>query len=112
DWINPEGRQYPHDLPKPLPLVPNSQGRHVIPFHHFINNDFEYLRGGESSHKDDDTLYKFKEGDFHRLQIKDIEDMLLLLVQGKLTNLNVEERLAFNFISAGHAGTRNVKCSK
>ncbi|GJY81358.1 hypothetical protein Tco_0494109 [Tanacetum coccineum] len=25
DWINPEGRQYPHDLRKPLPLVPNSQ---------------------------------------------------------------------------------------
>ncbi|GJT43476.1 hypothetical protein Tco_0952191 [Tanacetum coccineum] len=192
DWINPEGRQYPHDLRKPLPLVPNSQGRHVIPFHHFINNDLEYLRGGESSRKystsvtktkaadyghikwiedlvpnsmwsqvivnydkfalwgishwgkkrrqfyafattresardvyskrriiavtkveivewqnykhldwitvrrDDDILYKFKEGDFHRLRIQDIEDMLLLLVQGKLTNLNVEERLAFN----------------
>ncbi|GJW19640.1 hypothetical protein Tco_0027076 [Tanacetum coccineum] len=192
DWINPEGRQYPHDLRKPLPLVPNSQGRHVIPFHHFINNDLEYLRGGESSRKystlftktkaadyghikwmeylvpnsmwsqvivdydkftlwgishwgkkrrqfyafaitresardvyskrriiavtkveivewqnykhldwitvsrDDDILYKFKEGDFHRIRIQDIEDMLLLLVQGKLTNLNVEERIAFN----------------
>ncbi|GJU65783.1 hypothetical protein Tco_1247618 [Tanacetum coccineum] len=24
DWINPEGRQYPHDLRQPLPLVPNS----------------------------------------------------------------------------------------
>ncbi|GJU18504.1 hypothetical protein Tco_1146470 [Tanacetum coccineum] len=46
DWINPEGRQYPHDLRQPLPLVPNSQGRRVIPFHHFINNDLEYLRGG------------------------------------------------------------------
>ncbi|GJZ00698.1 hypothetical protein Tco_0518127 [Tanacetum coccineum] len=176
DWINPEGRQYPH----------------VIPFHHFINNDLEYLCGGESIRKystlvtktkaadyghikwiedlvpnsmwsqvivnydkfalwgilhwgkkrrqfyafaatresardvyskrriiavtkveivewqnykhldwitvrrDDDILYKFKEGDFHRLRIQDIEDMLLLLVQGKLTNLNVEERLAFN----------------
>ncbi|GKE68776.1 hypothetical protein Tco_1526848, partial [Tanacetum coccineum] len=30
DWINPEGRQYPHDLRKPLSLVLNSQGRHVI----------------------------------------------------------------------------------
>ncbi|GJX06431.1 hypothetical protein Tco_0194363 [Tanacetum coccineum] len=175
DWINPEGRQYPHDLRQPLPLVPNSQGRHVIPFHHFINNDLEYLRGGESSRKystsvtktmaadyghikwiedlvpnsmwsqmivkydkfalwgishwgkkrrqfyafattresardvyskrriiavtkveivewhnykhldwitvrrDDDILYKFKEGDFQRLRIQDIEDMLLLL---------------------------------
>ncbi|GJV60360.1 hypothetical protein Tco_1466460 [Tanacetum coccineum] len=46
--------------------------------------------------RDDDILYKFKEGDFHILRIQDIEDMLLLLVQGKLTNLNVEECLAFN----------------
>ncbi|GJX10047.1 hypothetical protein Tco_0199906 [Tanacetum coccineum] len=146
DWINPEGRQYPHDLRQPLPLVPNAQGRHVIPFHHFINNDLEYLHGGESSRKystsvtkttaadyghikwiedlvpnsmesardvyskrriiavtkveivewqnykhldwiivrrDDNVLYMFKEGDFHRLRIQDIEDMLLLLVQGK-----------------------------
>ncbi|GJU50909.1 transposon ty3-I gag-pol polyprotein [Tanacetum coccineum] len=42
------------------------------------------------------AVTKFKEGDFQRLRIQDIEDMLLLLVQGKLTNLNVEERLAFN----------------
>ncbi|GJS37534.1 hypothetical protein Tco_0535916 [Tanacetum coccineum] len=192
DWINPEGRQYPHDLRQPLPLIPNSQGRRVIPFNHFINNDLEYLRGGVSSRKystsvtktqaadyghikwiedlvpnsmwsqtivkydkfalwgvshwgkkrrqfyafaalresardvyskrriiavtkveivewhdykhldwitvrrDDDVLYKFKEGDFHRLRIQDIEDMLLLLVQGKVTNLSVEERIAFN----------------
>ncbi|GKC97443.1 hypothetical protein Tco_1167718 [Tanacetum coccineum] len=27
--------------------------------------------------RDDDVLYKFKEGDFHRLRIQDIEDMLL-----------------------------------
>nr|GEW52565.1 copia protein [Tanacetum cinerariifolium] len=46
--------------------------------------------------KYDDKLYKFKEGDFKRLHIQDIEDMLLLLVQGKLTNLTVEERFAFN----------------
>nr|GEV34214.1 hypothetical protein [Tanacetum cinerariifolium] len=34
--------------------------------------------------------------DLKRLRIQDIKDMLLLLVQGKLTNLTVEERLAFN----------------
>nr|GEU75079.1 hypothetical protein [Tanacetum cinerariifolium] len=45
---------------------------------------------------DDDKLYKFKEGDFKRLRILDIEDMLLLLVQEKLTNLTVDERFAFN----------------
>nr|GEW89203.1 hypothetical protein [Tanacetum cinerariifolium] len=127
DWINPEGQQYPHNLLKPLPLIPNSRGRRVIPFDHFINNDLVYLREGASSRKyttsvtktkaadyghikwiedlnldwitvrrDDDKLYKFKEGDFKRLRIQDIEDMLLLLVQGKLTNLTVEERFAFN----------------
>ncbi|GJR93364.1 hypothetical protein Tco_0265538 [Tanacetum coccineum] len=133
DWNNPEGQQYPYDLRKPLLLIPNSRGRRVIPFDHFINNDLEYLSSGVSSQKyttsvtktkaadyghikwikdlvpnsmwsqvpitirrDDDKLYKFKEGDFNRLRIQDIEDMLLLLVQGKLTNLTVEARLAFN----------------
>ncbi|GJY04673.1 hypothetical protein Tco_0370613 [Tanacetum coccineum] len=46
-------------------------------------------------HRDDGKLYTFKEGDFKRLRLQDIEDMLILLVQGKLTNLNVEDRLAF-----------------
>ncbi|GJT57068.1 hypothetical protein Tco_0992122, partial [Tanacetum coccineum] len=159
DWNNPEGQQYPHDLNKPLPLIPNSRGRQVIPFDHFINNDLAYLSGGISSRKcttsvmktkaadyghikwiedlvpnrmefsrdvyskrkiiaiikhqivewhnykhldwitvrrDDEKLYTFKEGDFNRFCIQDIEDMLLLLVQGKLTNLTVEEHLSFN----------------
>ncbi|GKC12098.1 hypothetical protein Tco_1008880 [Tanacetum coccineum] len=38
--------------------------------------------------RDDDKLYTFKEGDFKRLRLQDIEDMLILLVQGKMTNLN------------------------
>ncbi|GKA78884.1 hypothetical protein Tco_0785421 [Tanacetum coccineum] len=33
------------DLRQSHTVVSNSQGRHVIPFHHFINNDLEYLRG-------------------------------------------------------------------
>nr|GEX89093.1 hypothetical protein [Tanacetum cinerariifolium] len=45
---------------------------------------------------DDHKLYKFKEGDFKRLRLQDIKDMLLLLVQGKLSNLTVEEQFAFN----------------
>ncbi|GKC39357.1 hypothetical protein Tco_1051741, partial [Tanacetum coccineum] len=123
DTLTPKllaGQQYLHDLRKPLPLIPNSRGRRVIPFDHFINNDLEYLSGGVSSQKyttlvtktkatdyghikwikdlvpniewhnykhldwitvyrDDDKLYKFKEGNFNRLHIQDIEDMLLLL---------------------------------
>nr|GFA53953.1 hypothetical protein [Tanacetum cinerariifolium] len=46
--------------------------------------------------RDDDKIYKFKEGDFKRLRFQDIKDMLLLLVQGKLSNLTVKERFAFN----------------
>ncbi|GKF84218.1 hypothetical protein Tco_0249116, partial [Tanacetum coccineum] len=44
--------------------------------------------------KNDNKLCTFNKGDYNRLRLQDIEDMLLLLVQGKLTNLNVEERLA------------------
>ncbi|GJV32003.1 hypothetical protein Tco_1392403 [Tanacetum coccineum] len=190
DWNNPEGKQYPHDLRKPLPLIHNLRGRRVIPFDHFINNDLAYLSGGVSSQtyatsvtktkaadyrhikwieylvpntmwsqvpivydkhalwgishwgqkrqqlygfaviresacdvysrnriigikkltivewnnykhleritvrRDDDKLYTFKEGYYNRLRLQDIEDMLLLLIQGKLINLNIEERLA------------------
>ncbi|GJV72232.1 hypothetical protein Tco_1492227 [Tanacetum coccineum] len=46
--------------------------------------------------RQDDKLYMFQEGDFKRLCRKDIEDMLLLLVHGKLMNLNVDERFALN----------------
>ncbi|GJS42075.1 hypothetical protein Tco_0567118 [Tanacetum coccineum] len=154
-----KSQQYPHDLRKPLPLIPNSRGRQVIPFDHFINNDLAYLSCGvssrtyttsvtktkaadyghikwiedlvpnrmESAHdvyskrriiavtklqivewhnykhldwitirRDGGKLDTFKEGNFNRLRIQDIEDMLLLLVQGKLTNLTVEEHLTFN----------------
>ncbi|GJZ26038.1 hypothetical protein Tco_0570291 [Tanacetum coccineum] len=40
----------------------------------------------------DNVLYKFKEGDFPRLNLCDIEDMLLLLVQKKLSNLDVDDQ--------------------
>nr|GEY65643.1 hypothetical protein [Tanacetum cinerariifolium] len=62
----------------------------IVEWHSYKHLDWITVQGG------DDKLYKFKEGDFKRLRIQDIEDMLLLLVQGKLTNLTVEERFAFN----------------
>nr|GEU54725.1 hypothetical protein [Tanacetum cinerariifolium] len=62
----------------------------IVEWHRYKHLDWITVR------RDDDKLYKFKEGDFKRLRIQDIEDMLLLLVQGKLTNLTVEERFAFN----------------
>nr|GEV09401.1 hypothetical protein [Tanacetum cinerariifolium] len=62
----------------------------IVEWHSYKHLDWIIVR------RDDDKLYKFKEGDFKRLCIQDIKDMLLLLIQGKLTNLTVEERFAFN----------------
>ncbi|GJR28738.1 hypothetical protein Tco_1104970 [Tanacetum coccineum] len=74
DWINPEGQQYTHDLRKPLPLIPNSRGRQVIPFDHFINNDLEYLSGGGSSKKYTTSVTKTKAANYRH--IKWIEDLV------------------------------------
>ncbi|GJY33921.1 hypothetical protein Tco_0418390, partial [Tanacetum coccineum] len=111
DWHNLEGKQYPFDLRKPLPLIPDRRGHQVIPQDYFINNDLEYLKVTslkimkwyDYGHLDeievrrkDHQLYKFKEYDFPRLRLQDIEDMLLLLVQQKLTNLTIDERYDLN----------------
>ncbi|GJR40615.1 hypothetical protein Tco_1216299 [Tanacetum coccineum] len=39
----------------------------------------------------DNVLYRFKEGDFPRLRINDIEDMLLFVVQNRLINLSRDD---------------------
>nr|GEV61888.1 hypothetical protein [Tanacetum cinerariifolium] len=39
--------------------------------------------------RSDQQLYKFKEGDFVDLHLNDIEDMLLLAIQHKVTKLNI-----------------------
>nr|GFA37334.1 hypothetical protein [Tanacetum cinerariifolium] len=74
DWVNHEGQQYPYNLLKPLPLIPNNRGRRVIPFDHFINNDLAYLRGGASSRKYTTSLTKTKAADYGH--IKWIEDLV------------------------------------
>nr|GFB45984.1 hypothetical protein [Tanacetum cinerariifolium] len=62
----------------------------IMKWHDYKHLDWISVR------RDDDKIYKFKKGHFKRLRIQDIKDMLLLLVQGKLSNLTVEERFAFN----------------
>nr|GEU73350.1 copia protein [Tanacetum cinerariifolium] len=42
--------------------------------------------------RDDNVRYKFKEGDFPRLNLCDIEDVLLILVQKKLSSLDIDDR--------------------
>ncbi|GJZ75457.1 hypothetical protein Tco_0639922 [Tanacetum coccineum] len=151
DWNNPEGKEYPFDLSKPLPLIMD-RGRQVFLVDYFINNDLEYLRGGSSSKKyttstikkrllnmlsgnfslgiiavtkvkvmkwydydyleeievqrQDYQLYKFKEGDFPRLHLHDIEDMLLLLVRKKLYKL--ERDVIFDLGVALRMFTRRI----
>ncbi|GJU27068.1 hypothetical protein Tco_1165689, partial [Tanacetum coccineum] len=122
NWHNPEGHEYPFDLIKPLPLI-KDQGRQVVHANYFFNNDLEYLKGGSSSRKYTTSttktkaakydniegiedmvqtlwspvkLYKFKEGDFPRLNLHDIEDMLLLLVQKNLSNLERDDLFYLN----------------
>nr|GEV27350.1 hypothetical protein [Tanacetum cinerariifolium] len=74
DWNNPEGQQYPHNLLKPLPLIPNSRVCRVIPFDHFINNDLKYLRGSASSLKYTTYVTNTKAADYGH--IKWIEDLV------------------------------------
>nr|GFA65926.1 hypothetical protein [Tanacetum cinerariifolium] len=62
----------------------------IVEWHNYMHLDKISIR------RDDDKIYKFKECDFKRLPLQDIKDMLLVLVQGKLSNLTVEERFAFN----------------
>ncbi|GJY40917.1 hypothetical protein Tco_0428187 [Tanacetum coccineum] len=129
DWYNPEGLQYPHDLRKPLPLIPNSRGRQVIPFDHFIYNDMmQYLLwvslaevpvnydkhalwGISHWGRKRQQFYGFAANresardvnpNVESLQLyKDILNCRMARLQTfgldhrKLTNLNVEDRLAF-----------------
>ncbi|GJX21868.1 hypothetical protein Tco_0226313 [Tanacetum coccineum] len=52
----------------------------------------------------DNDLYTFKEGNFPRLRINDIEEMLLLIVQNRLTNLLGDD--VFDFAIALRMFTR------
>ncbi|GJS40260.1 hypothetical protein Tco_0565303 [Tanacetum coccineum] len=95
DWTNPEGHEYPFNLSKPLTLI-EDQGHQVVPANYFFNNDLDYLKVTHVKvvkkydygyldeiiiRREDQQLYKFVEGDLPRLNLRDIEDMLLLLVQ-------------------------------
>ncbi|GJY47531.1 hypothetical protein Tco_0436594 [Tanacetum coccineum] len=132
-WNNPEGQLYPHDLRKPLPLIPNSRGRRVIPFDQFINNDLAYLSGGVSSRTYETLVTKIKAADYGHIKwienlvpnsmwfnmesardvysrnriiaikklaifewhnYKHLEWITVRRDEDKLTNLNIEERLA------------------
>nr|GEW50785.1 hypothetical protein [Tanacetum cinerariifolium] len=87
DWVNPE--ESARDMYSKRRIIVVTELK-IVEWHNYKHLDWITVR------RDDDKLYKFKEGDFKRPRIQYIEDMLLLLVQGKLTNLTVEERFTFN----------------
>nr|GEV73503.1 hypothetical protein [Tanacetum cinerariifolium] len=114
DWVNPEGydkhalcgiphwgrkhqqfygfavkREFAHDVYSKHIIITVTELK-IVESHNYKHLHWITVR------RDDDKLYKFKEGDFKRLRIQDIEDILLPLVKGKLTNLIVKERFAFN----------------
>ncbi|GJY63073.1 hypothetical protein Tco_0464533 [Tanacetum coccineum] len=67
--------------------------------------DYSYLEEIEVQ-REDQNLYKFKEGDFPRLNLRNIEDMLLLLVQKKISNL--ERYVIYDLNAVLHMFTRLV----
>nr|GEX70672.1 hypothetical protein [Tanacetum cinerariifolium] len=58
----------------------------------------------------DNDLYRFKEGDFPRLRINNIEDMLLLVIHNRLTNLLGDD--VSNFAIALRMFTRSLVIQK
>ncbi|GKA43324.1 hypothetical protein Tco_0736048 [Tanacetum coccineum] len=71
-----------YDLPGIEDMVPNIW----VPVEVMRKHGYRYLKEIVVRRADND-LYRFKEGDFPRLRINDIEDMLLLVVRNRLTNL-------------------------
>ncbi|GJR66950.1 hypothetical protein Tco_0013015 [Tanacetum coccineum] len=65
DWINPEGHEYPIDLSKPLPLIQINRVTHIEVDKRY---DYGYLKE-IVVRREDRQLYKFKEGDFPRLNL-------------------------------------------
>ncbi|GKB90237.1 hypothetical protein Tco_0962509 [Tanacetum coccineum] len=117
DWNNPEGDRCPFDISKPLPL---KSGKEIHCFTYqnkgckilsvirlTIDNQFGYgylkkivvRRAGLKE-------YTFREEDFSKLHLNDLEDMFLLYVQGKIHNLTGDEIVAL--VNALHMFTRSI----
>ncbi|GJW82528.1 hypothetical protein Tco_0146503 [Tanacetum coccineum] len=113
DWNNPEGHEYPFDLSKPLPLIEaqwassGSSSRKYTTYTTKTKADrYDNIEGIKDMVPELWSPVKFKEGDFPRLNLRDIEDLLLLLVQKKLSNL--EQDVIFDLNVALRMFTRRI----
>nr|GEU56044.1 putative reverse transcriptase domain-containing protein [Tanacetum cinerariifolium] len=73
DWHNHENKSYLFDLKKPLPLIQDHQGRQIIPQYYFINNDLEYMKGGDLNRRYSTFMTKTKAATY---DLKWIEDLI------------------------------------
>ncbi|GJZ87742.1 hypothetical protein Tco_0659352 [Tanacetum coccineum] len=119
DWINPKGQQYPHDLRKPLPLIPNSRecgvkcrlamtNMHSGESHIRGENNNNSMEVNRESARDVYSkrriiaVTKLEIVEWHNykhldwITIRRDDDKLHKFKEGKLTNLTIEERIAFN----------------
>ncbi|GJV02727.1 hypothetical protein Tco_1336296 [Tanacetum coccineum] len=102
DWVNPKGDRFPYDLSKPLPLQ-GPPGRTTIHIDFFFNKDLEFSASCDKQfgygylkeivvRRADQKEYVFKEADFPKLYLNDIEDMYLMYAQNKLHHLKGDEQ--------------------
>ncbi|GJR22768.1 hypothetical protein Tco_0971295 [Tanacetum coccineum] len=63
---------------------------------HLVGPTYNLLKGTCKIRREDNSLHKFKEGDFPNLNLRDIEDMLLLLVHKKILNLERDDLFDLN----------------
>ncbi|GJY68854.1 hypothetical protein Tco_0471836 [Tanacetum coccineum] len=79
DWHNPEGKPCPFDLRGEL----SRRYLTSVTKTKAATYGIKWIKDMIEARRDDQT---FKEGDFLRFRLQDIEDMILLLVQRKLPN--------------------------
>nr|GEW68852.1 hypothetical protein [Tanacetum cinerariifolium] len=80
DWHNPKNKPYLFDLRKPLSLIQDHRGRQIIPKDYFINNDLEYLKGGDLRRLYSTSVTKRKAATYELKWIKDLVHELWTLM--------------------------------
>ncbi|GKA11229.1 hypothetical protein Tco_0690662 [Tanacetum coccineum] len=125
DWHNPEGREYPFNLSKPLPLI-EDRGRQVVPTDYFINNNLEYLKGRRSSSKyatsttrtkaakvrnDKDSMHTHATGNLHMMSTPK-EELLRTLSSVRRVLHDIASNLEMDYLPKRHWSNMEMKSSR
>nr|GFB63495.1 hypothetical protein [Tanacetum cinerariifolium] len=85
DWINPEvNRESALDVYSKKRIIAVTELK-IVEWHNYKHLDWILVR------RDDDKIYKFKEGDFKRLRLQDIEDTLRMFTRSIDIQRRVED---------------------